>query len=121
AYYTYSFYQEHCRLYKKRPIYWLFNGGGCRVLCYMHSYHEDTLCNVLGYFKEARLRLEKTLNRGGTKGKSAARVKRLRRLEQYEGRLEKAASAHIRLDLDDGVLYNYSKIQNGQNLLPPLK
>ena len=122
AYYTYSFYRDHCKMYKKRPIYWLFNGGACKALCYIHAYHESTLSHMLEYFTETRLRLEEKAKCAEcSRGKAAVRLKQLKRLEQYAGKLEKAASRRIRLNLDDGVLVNYSKVQNGQNLLSPLK
>ncbi|MCY1712823.1 BREX-1 system adenine-specific DNA-methyltransferase PglX [Caproiciproducens galactitolivorans] len=122
AYYTYSFYREHCKMYKKRPIYWLFNGGACKALCYIHAYRENTLSHMLEYFMETRLRLEEKAKCAEcSRGKAAVRLKQLKRLEQYAGKLEKAASRRIRLNLDDGVLVNYSKVQNGQNLLSPLK
>ena len=41
AYFLKDFYADHCKTYKKRPIYWLFDSGkknGFKCLVYMHRY-----------------------------------------------------------------------------------
>jgi len=44
-----SFYKDHLRWYKRRPIYWLFSSGKERAfqaLVYLHRYHEGTLARM---------------------------------------------------------------------------
>ena len=41
AYFLKDFFADHCKTYKKRPIYWLFDSGkknGFKCLVYMHRY-----------------------------------------------------------------------------------
>ena len=40
-YFLSDFYSDHCKIYQKRPIYWLFDSGkknGFKALIYMHRY-----------------------------------------------------------------------------------
>ena len=44
-----GFYADHCKIYQKRPIYWLFNSGkkhGFKALVYMHRWKRDTVAIV---------------------------------------------------------------------------
>ena len=44
-----DFYADHCKIYQKRPIYWLFDSGkkgGFRALIYMHRYQPDTIARM---------------------------------------------------------------------------
>ena len=44
-----GFYQDHLKIYQKRPIYWMFSSGkkaGFKCLIYMHRYNEDTLARI---------------------------------------------------------------------------
>ena len=43
-YFLNNFYADHCKIYQKRPIYWLFDSGkknGFKALIYMHRYQPD--------------------------------------------------------------------------------
>lgn len=45
-YFLDEFYKDHCRIYQKRPIYWLADSGrkkGIRALIYLHRYQPHTL------------------------------------------------------------------------------
>ena len=45
-YFLSDFYSDHCKIYQKRPIYWLFDSGkknGFKALIYMHRYQPDTM------------------------------------------------------------------------------
>ncbi len=48
-YFLKEFYNHHIKLYKKRPIYWLFSSpkGTFNALIYMHRYRPDTVSVVL--------------------------------------------------------------------------
>lgn len=42
-------YKDHCKIYQKRPIYWLFDSGkknGFKALIYMHRYQPDTIARI---------------------------------------------------------------------------
>ena len=44
-----EFYKDHCKIYSKRPIYWLVESGkkkGFRALVYLHRYNTETLAKV---------------------------------------------------------------------------
>lgn len=48
-YFLKSFYKDHLKMYKKRPIYWLFTSGKGRAfnaLVYMHRYNREMLAKM---------------------------------------------------------------------------
>lgn len=48
-YFLTDFYADHCKIYKKRPIYWLFDSGkknGFKALVYLHRYSRDLLAKL---------------------------------------------------------------------------
>ncbi len=48
-YFLKEFYKDHCKVYQKRPIYWLFDTGkknGFKALCYVHRWNANTIGNV---------------------------------------------------------------------------
>jgi len=122
-----SFFKDHLKTYKKRPIYWLFSSGKQRAfqcLVYLHRYNEGTL---------ARMRTEYVIP---LQGKLAARIQQLetgkaaatstshrKKIEKEQDTLKKQqaelvafdeklrhyADQRIKLDLDDGVKVNYGK------------
>lgn len=122
-----GFFRDHLKIYKNRPIYWLFSSGKQRAfqcLVYLHRYHEGTL---------SRMRTEYVIP---LQGKIASRIQQLaediqksistsygRKLEKERGTLVKQqaelkafdeklrhyADLRISLDLDDGVKVNYGK------------
>ena len=49
TYFLKDFFKDHCQIYKKRPIYWLFDSGkknGFKALVYLHRYTPDTLAQM---------------------------------------------------------------------------
>ena len=45
-YFLKDFFSNHCKIYQKRPIYWLFDSGkqnGFKALIYLHRYTPDTI------------------------------------------------------------------------------
>ncbi|MFZ1381274.1 MAG: hypothetical protein WAS54_00625 [Scrofimicrobium sp.] len=122
-----SFYDDHVKRYKKRPIYWLFSSpkGSFNALIYMHRYTSSTVSTVLNESLrefEAKLEanlqhLERLANGDGTPREKAAALKetdRMRKvlleLGEYEHDvLYPLASRQIAIDLDDGVKTNYPK------------
>jgi len=125
-YFVKSFYKDHVKRYKKRPIYWMFSSpkGSFNALVYLHRYNPSTVSTVLNeYLREFIRKLEVSLEQqermvvsGANAREVAAAQKEAERLRKvlielgdYERDLYDLASAQIDLDLDDGVLVNYQK------------
>lgn len=127
-YFLRDFYDHHVKMYKKRPIYWLFSSpkGSFNVLIYMHRYRPDTVSVVLNdYLREFRAKLEarKGLLEGvsasaGSSPRDKTRAlkeisdidKTLKEIRDYEDDvLYPLATRQVQIDLDDGVLVNYNK------------
>src|SRR5690606_26407725 len=48
-YFLKEFYKDHVRMYKKKPIYWMFTSGpdqGFNTLIYMHRYNKELLAKM---------------------------------------------------------------------------
>ncbi len=128
TYFLRDFYPYHVKMYKKRPIYWLFSSpkGTFNVLIYMHRYNKDTVSIILNnYLREFRAKLEarKSFVEGLSISQSATqrdRTAALKELEVLKKQLEEItmyerevifplATKQIEIDLDDGVKVNYPK------------
>ncbi|MCW4354169.1 BREX-1 system adenine-specific DNA-methyltransferase PglX [Hoyosella sp. YIM 151337] len=138
-YFVKSFYKDHVKRYKKRPIYWLFSSpkGSFNALIYMHRYTSSTVSTVLNdYLREFKAKLGSSLEHqerlaagGGTARQQAAAQKeadRLRKvlleLDEYEHDvLYPLASQQIEIDLDDGVKANYPKFGAALKKIPGLE
>ncbi|BAU29736.1 N-6 DNA methylase [Aneurinibacillus soli] len=126
-----EFYQDHVQTYQKRPIYWMIESGkkkGFRALVYLHRYSLETLAGVrVNYLHNLQTKYtheEKVLNDRLTnpslsrQEKTAAqkRIKLLRErqeeLVEFDKRLASLANQRITLDLDNGVVANYAKLQD---------
>ncbi|WP_051663080.1 hypothetical protein [Alicyclobacillus macrosporangiidus] len=136
-YLTDEFYKDHVKVYRKRPIYWLFDSGSkkaFRALMYLHRYDQETLARVRlqyvqvlqrQYTQEADV-LQRQMESGmlSAAERTAAR-KRIRELEErreelaaYDQKLAALANDRIELDLDDGVVVNHGKLAD---VLAPIK
>ncbi len=116
-YFFRKFFQDHVRVYRKRPVYWMFDGAAVRVLCYAHTYGEPTARQAISVFNSAIAALSRKMEAAPTPAKKEKLAKQLTRLEQYRGKLQRIAECHISIDLNDGILKNYQKIQGGESLL----
>lgn len=129
AYFLREFYDHHVKMYKKRPIYWLFSSpkGSFNVLIYMHRYRPDTVSVILNdYLREFRAKL--TARKSHLEGVSISAAtsprdktralrdmadidKILQEIREYEDDiLYPLATRQISIDLDDGVKVNYNKL-----------
>lgn len=74
-----GFYADHCKIYQKRPIYWLFSSGkkhGFKALVYMHRWEKTTVATVrtglrsraAGTLPDAAFHAGRTAGTGGTVG-----------------------------------------------------
>lgn len=122
-----SFFKNHLKTYKKRPIYWLFSSGkqgAFQALVYLHRYHEGTLARMRAEYvvpltgkMQSRIeRLEKDRDAASSiaaRNKIAKQIELLKKkhveLLAYDEKLRHYADMRIRLDLDDGVKVNYGK------------
>lgn len=124
-YFLKDFYKDHCRTYKKRPIYWLFDSGkknGFKALIYMHRYQPDLLARMrTDYVHEQQERYRTQLAHiddilpqatGSERVKLTKQQKKLQdqslEIQQYEEKIHHLADQNIAIDLDDGVKHNYT-------------
>ena len=125
-YFVSSFYADHVKTYKKRPIYWLFDSGkknGFKCLIYMHRYQPDTLARIrTDYIHEQQSRyrtvIESLEQRIAAAGSSSEKVKltkllntrqaQAKEIREYEEKVHHLADQMIKIDLDDGVKHNYA-------------
>ena len=123
-YFLNDFYKDHCKIYQKRPIYWLFDSGkknGFKCLIYMHRYEPDTIARIrTDYVHEQQSRyrtaiadLEHRIANAGTServklNKSLKKIQeQADELHTYEEKIHHLADQMIAIDLDDGVKHNY--------------
>ena len=121
-----QFWKDHMKMYKKRPIYWLFSSGkekAFECLVYLHRYNDATLARMrTEYVVPLLARYQANIDRlnelvDGASGGEATRLKRERdnlskkfnELRSFDDRLRHYADKRISIDLDDGVKVNYGK------------
>ena len=129
SYFLNDFYKDHCKIYQKRPIYWLLDSGkqnGFKALIYLHRYDPDTVGRVRadylhkqqGFLENAIANCDYTLktsqnarDKADATKKKDKLVKQLAETRLYDQALAHVALQRIPLDLDDGVKVNYEKFQ----------
>jgi len=130
TYFSKSFFKDHLKTYKKRPIYWLFSSGKLKAfecLVYLHRYNEGTISRMrMEYVTPLKSRMSARIDSLdhdiAAASSSAARtkaqkekdlmVKQLEELRTFDEELRHYADQRITLDLDDGVKVNYGKFGN---------
>ena len=126
-YLSISFFKDHLKTYKKRPIYWLFSSGRQKAfecLVYLHRYNESTLSRMRSTYvtplqRNFSSRLEFLQNEkdaastASAKNKFQKEIDKLKKkqaeLSKFDEELRHYADMKISLDLDDGVKVNYGK------------
>ena len=128
-YFLGGFYDDHVKVYQKRPIYWLFSSGkknGFKALIYMHRYQSDLLARMrTDYVHEQQERYRTQLQMLEISAQSAAPSDRVKlnkqitklkdqalEIQKYEEKIHHLADQMISIDLDDGVKVNYAKFQD---------
>ena len=128
-YFLSDFYSDHCKIYQKRPIYWLFDSGkknGFKALIYMHRYQPDTIARIrTDYVHEQQARYRTAivdLEQRIANASAGERVKLNKKLttlqaqdteiRTYEEKIHHLADQMISIDLDDGVKKNYAIFQD---------
>ena len=132
-YFLNDFFKDHCKVYQKRPIYWLFDSGkqnGFKALVYMHRWNADTIGNMrVEYLHRIQRTYEKEIEReqdtidntinnrdraAATKRKEKLQ-KQLKEAKDYDAKVAHLALSRPDIDLDDGVKVNYEKVQTAQD------
>ena len=131
-YFLKDFFKDHCKIYQKRPIYWLYDSGkenGFKALIYMHRYNENTsgivradyLHRIERIYEHEIERMDEAIknNEGSSKASRMKRkeklTKQLNECKEYDIRLANIALSRISIDLDDGVKINYDKVQTNKD------
>lgn len=128
-YFSTQFFTDHCKIYKKRPIYWLFSSGkekAFECLVYLHRYNEATLSRMrteyvtplMGkYDHQLARKMEEVVEATGIEQRRIEKEikdleKKQAELRKFDEELKHYAEMRISLDLDDGVKANYGKFGN---------
>lgn len=133
SYFLKDFFKDHCKIYQKRPIYWLFDSGkqnGFKALIYLHRYTPDTIGNLrVDYLHKMQRvyeseigRMQDMIDHSTNSREVAVSTKRKEKLQkqlkecrEYDEMIGHLALSRIELDLDDGVKVNYEKIQTASD------
>ena len=124
-YFINDFYNDHLKIYQKRPIYWLFDSGkknGFKCLVYMHRFKADTIARIrTDYVHEQQSRYRTALEslqervsalNGGEKITANKRLAVIQaqssEIQEYEEKIHHLADQMISINLDDGVKKNYA-------------
>ena len=136
-YFLNDFYKDHSKIYQKRPIYWEFSSGrnkGFKALMYLHRYTPDQLAIVRHYLHELQPAMNDLINvdqnlldqetTASAKSKYRKTIstlnKQMAEMVKYDQILDHLSQSPVDLDLDDGVLVNHDKLQQGEKLLSKL-
>ncbi|MDK0910784.1 BREX-1 system adenine-specific DNA-methyltransferase PglX [Clostridium perfringens] len=124
-YFANEFFTEHCKMYKKRPIYWLFTSGKNKAfncLVYQHRIDKNLLSKMrIDYVQPLQNKLDiefkdltDTMNshapakdKKDAKKKLTLVEKQIAELKVYQEKLKHMADKQIELDLDNGVIHNH--------------
>lgn len=123
-YFLNGFYADHCKMYQKRPIYWLFDSGkknGFKALIYMHRYQPDSIARIrTDYVHEQQARYRTAIADLETRIVNASTSEKVKlnkqlkilndqanEIHEYEEKIHHLADQMISIDLDDGVKKNY--------------
>ncbi len=140
-YFNNDFYSHHVQMYKKTPIYWLYDSGSgkakskqenaFKALVYVHRYDGNTTGNVrINHLHEIQARFEREramLENENASGELDAKTKRenenrisvldrkLKEIKDYDEDIAHIAIENIEIDLDDGITVNHEKVQTDRN------
>lgn len=129
-YFVNDFFNDHVKMYQKRPIYWLLDSGkknGFKALVYMHRYNENLIPKArLDYLHRVQTTYEKLLSdvnyklttdlsmteKKEAKNRQADLNTKLNEIKEYDEKIAHIANQRISIDLDDGVKVNYEKFKD---------
>lgn len=132
-YFVNDFYDDHVKMYKNRPIYWMYSSrtdkkGAFKALVYLHRYTPATTNNVLAYLRDFTAKLHAQAERLAQSDK-ASEVRQSEKLQtaikecaDYERDiLYPLATRNLPIDLDDGVLVNYLRMGKALRTIPAIE
>ena len=132
-YFVNDFYDDHVKMYKNRPIYWMYSSrtdkkGVFKALVYLHRYTPTTTNNVLSYLRDFTAKLRAQSERLAQSDK-ASEVRQGEKLQtaikectDYERDiLYPLATRNLPIDLDDGVLINYLRMGKAVRTIPAIE
>ena len=129
-YFVNDFFNDHVKMYQKRPIYWLLDSGkknGFKALIYMHRYNENLIPKArLDYLHRVQTTYEKLLSdvnyklttdlsmtdKKEVKNRQTDLIAKLQEIKEYDEKIAHIANQRIDIDLDDGVKVNYDKFKD---------
>lgn len=129
-YFIDDFFNDHVKMYQKRPIYWLLDSGkknGFKALIYMHRYNENLIPKArLDYLHRVQNTYEKLLSdinyklttdlsmsdKKDAQKRQADLNAKLQEIKEYDEKISHVANQRISIDLDDGVKVNYEKFKD---------
>ncbi len=117
-YFVKDFYNDHVKMYKKRPIYWMIDSGkqnGIKALFYMHRYDKSTIARFrTDYLHEIQRYYENDIElteKSNDKKKIDNLKKKLLEITEFDKVVAHIAHQQLEFDLDDGVDHNYELFQ----------
>ena len=117
-YFVKEFYNDHVKMYKNRPIYWMIDSGkqnGIKALFYMHRYDKSTIAMFrTDYLHEIQRYYENDIElteKSNDKKKLDNLKKKLQEVTEFDKVVAHIAHQQIEFDLDDGVDHNYELFQ----------
>lgn len=129
-YFVNDFFNDHVKMYQKRPIYWLLDSGkknGFKALVYIHRYNENLIPKArLDYLHRVQTTYEKLLSdvnyrlttelsmtdKKEAKNRQTDLMTKLQEIKEYDEKIAHIANQRIDIDLDDGVKINYEKFKD---------
>lgn len=129
-YFVNDFFNEHVKMYQKRPIYWLLDSGkknGFKALIYMHRYNENLIPKArLDYLHRIQTTYEKLLSdvnyklttdlsmtdKKEAKNRQTDLMAKLQEIKEYDEKIAHIANQRISINLDDDVKTNYEKFKD---------
>ena len=129
-YFVNDFFNDHIKMYQKRPIYWLLDSGkknGFKALIYIHRYNENLIPKArLDYLHRVQTTYEKLLSdinyklttdlsmtdKKETKNRQTDLMAKLQEIKEYDEKIAHISNQRINIDLDDGVKVNYEKFKD---------
>ena len=124
-YFVDQFFNEHCKKYGKRPIYWVFTSGDNKAfncLVYQHRIDKNILGKIrIDYVQPLQNKLDNEYkdlmdivnsdinnkDKKDAKQKLILIEKQIEELKVFHDKLRNIVDKQVEIDLDDGVIYNH--------------
>ncbi len=108
-----QFYTDHCRIYRKRPVYWLADSGrrhGFRALVYAHHMQADTLQQLASAADtQAERYREELLSMAGNSAKAVNLREKAAETEAFAARCRQLIADGACFDPNAGIPANHAR------------